>query len=272
MWPLLRPGRGSGARPSKRSAGRASTTCAEPSPAPPSRRRSRRQSMVEPRGERSRGAGGSPVRAAVLRAAIGQAALEDRHVLDAEGAQRPPRAPRRTGPGRRRRRSACRRRGRAPSSPARKFRVGQHVRQAARRIGDDVDVEEHRAGNVPCAKFAAPLRPVGGRCQEASITPRSGSPRCAASHSVETKLRERMAWPSARNSMCIFPLVLQIKRARESQSLDSNQISANAQAATLEGFVREAVSHQRRSFDQDSSLLRSAVFHRGRRAPLTTRP
>ncbi len=31
MWPPLRPGRGSGASPRKRSAGRASTTCADPS-------------------------------------------------------------------------------------------------------------------------------------------------------------------------------------------------------------------------------------------------
>src|SRR5271166_147459 len=50
-------------------------------------------------------------------------------------------------------------------------------------------------GICPCPSrnSALPIRPVGGRCQEASITPRSGFPSSAASSSVEQKLRESMA-------------------------------------------------------------------------------
>src|SRR5574337_1739557 len=40
---------------------------------------------------------------------------------------------------------------------------------------------------------AFPIRPVGGRCQEASITPISGLPSSAASSAVEQKLREGIA-------------------------------------------------------------------------------
>ena len=92
MWPLRTPGRGSGARPSNRSAGRASTTCAEPSAS------ALRTSSIEAtkpwsrRGVKRRGCGrASPCSSGrSSRIHFGRPPSRIVDVVDAEGAQRPP--------------------------------------------------------------------------------------------------------------------------------------------------------------------------------------
>ena len=131
-----------------------------------------------------------------------QAALEDAHVLDAIGAQRPP-DPRRGIEAER----VIDDEAHAVAEAERGHRLGerlgfrQHVRQALVVIGDRVDVEEHGARECASAwNSAAPVRPELGRCQEASITPRSASPSSAASSAVVMKLREGMGLRSAYRS------------------------------------------------------------------------
>ena len=92
MWPLLRPGRGSGVRPSKRSAGRASTTCAAPSPSGLARRRAERRSCGRAAGVKV-AASAAPRRASIGRPScihFGRPPSRIKTSLHAEGAQRPP--------------------------------------------------------------------------------------------------------------------------------------------------------------------------------------
>ena len=190
MWPLLRPGRGSGAVPSKRSAGRASTISADPSPSPAHVLDAGDEAVVEPRREHRvlRMSVAIFDRAALVQP-FGQAAVQNFYVARRRRrAMSTRREPRRRGHACHRRRSACRRPDQAPSSPGEGIRVRQHVGQAARGVRDQVDIEEHGAGDMLFAEFRRRrCGPSGGRCQEASMMPRPGSRDVRPSHSVETK-------------------------------------------------------------------------------------
>ena len=151
MWPPRRPARGSGASPRKRLAARASTICSRLLSISAFTSSTERTSVLSSRAVkwRSRGGVGSSVTGPALGHPFRQAAVEHRHVLVAHGAEHPPHA---AGAGHRRgvvdhdlvavaQPELAHARGEL-------LRRGQHVRQRARGVGDLVDVEEHRAGNV----------------------------------------------------------------------------------------------------------------------------
>ena len=120
MWPLFRPGRGSGASPRKRSAGRASTTCAEPLQRRAHLFERGDEAFVEAWGEgaRLRTRLAMFERPAFVRSTSAARPRECGPPRRRKRARSTRRAPQRTAPTRHRRRSACRRRARARSSPS----------------------------------------------------------------------------------------------------------------------------------------------------------
>ena len=133
IWPERTPGRGSGASPRKRSAGRASTTCAAPDrSAAWIVRGIRDHGVVEGGREGPRRARrlGARSRRAALRLPGRKAAFENRHVARAEGPEGPPApAAPRTGRRRHRPRSSCPSPMPIAPTPARIVRRRQHVGQ-----------------------------------------------------------------------------------------------------------------------------------------------
>ena len=176
MRPLLTPGRGSGTSPRNRSAGRASTTCAEPSASAARTSSSEATNLSSRRGVKTRGLGcASPVssRPAFLDPSR-QAAVENAHVLDAVSAQRPP-DPRRGIEAER----VIDDEAHAVAEAERGHRLGervrfrQHVRQVLIVVGDQVDVEEHGVRNVLLPELgragASGIGQMPGRVDHAEI-------------------------------------------------------------------------------------------------------
>ena len=185
MWPLFRPGRGSGASPRKRSAGRASTTCADP--------RLERlahfvergdEALVEPRREEP----GLWMRIAeferpALLDPFREAAFEDADLVDAISAQRPPDPRRRVQA-----EDVVDDEAHAVAEPERASspwparRVSAACAEGPCSRSAIVSMSKNTApGICPSRNSTAPKRPVLGRCHEPSITPRSASPSSAAS-------------------------------------------------------------------------------------------
>ena len=176
MWPLFRPGRGSGASPRKRSAGRASTTCAEPVASASRTSSSEATKLSSSRGVKSAAASGALRRVSSGRPSLRpfrQAAFEDADLLDAIGAQRPPDA-RRGEQAERVVDDEAHAVAETERAHLLRQRLGlrQHVRQAL--------VEDRRSCRCrrtprpeygPAGTRQRPSRPVGGRCHDASITP-----------------------------------------------------------------------------------------------------
>ena len=144
--------------------------------------------MVEPGGEMARLRQGLALRE---RAPLGdpfrQAAVEDGDVALAEGAEGPPDgAPKQADAVIDNDLHAV-----ADAEPTHGagegHRIGQHVRQAGRMVGDGVDVEKHRPGDVGFREFRGPSRLAVGRCQDASTMATPGAPMCSASQSVDTR-------------------------------------------------------------------------------------
>ena len=97
---------------------------------------------------------------APLRDPSRQAAFEDRRVDEAERAQRPPQPRRRKQP-----QAVVNDRAhpvaetKIPHRGGKRDRVRQHMRQVGLGVGDRVDVEKHRAGNMAGKIFRAGVAP-----------------------------------------------------------------------------------------------------------------
>ena len=201
MRPLLTPGRGSGTAPRKRSAGTRVHHLRRTT-------RERRAHLVERGDEIVLEAGREGARLRMRVAGLQGPPFLDPFRQAARRGCAPPRrhrrarstrpAPRHRGRARHRRRSACRRRGRARSSPWPASRASAACAAGLRRDRRSVSMSKNTAPGMCLSRnSAAPVRPALGRCQEASITPRLGSPSSAASSAVVTKLREGMGFRSA---------------------------------------------------------------------------
>ena len=133
------------------------------------------ETMIEPRGEMPRLAADRPVfERTSLGQPLRQAAVEDRHFTGAEGAQRPPDARSREKAGAVIDDEAHPVADSEPLHRLRKAqRIGQHMRQAARRVGNLVDVEKDRARDVPGeilgARVAAERRKIPGRIDDDEV-------------------------------------------------------------------------------------------------------
>jgi hypothetical protein len=117
--------------------------------------------VVEARGEPARaGMGVASFDRTALQPPLRQAAVEDRDLVGPEGAQGPPHA----GGGEQAGRIVDHEAHAVAQAERRHLvgeflRVGQHMRQPGRDVGDDVDVEENRARNVALAELVGPDAP-----------------------------------------------------------------------------------------------------------------
>ena len=194
IWPERTPARGSGARPTKRSAGRASTTCADLLSSA-DRTASREATMsaglrdFEPAW---RTLGSPDFDRPLFCLPLRKSAVEDEHVLGAEQAKSPPH-PRRG----KQARTVIDDDGIAIGDAERAHLarellvVRQHMRQRVGMVGNRIDVEAHRARE--CGR--RDIRPRHRVSSPADRTshPRpqsSGVPRRSASQAVVTSQRE----------------------------------------------------------------------------------